>query len=127
MAIANTTHELLLLTQGDTIMAAKPKLNTNLVALRNDASKVIDDIQKLSAQLKAVGRERVTTASDELTEALENQMESLKERLVVLTDALQSYATTVDKHVTANPYPYIAGASGLGFLIGRVMNHRAAR
>jgi ElaB/YqjD/DUF883 family membrane-anchored ribosome-binding protein len=100
-------------------MAAKPKLNSNLVALRNDASRVIDDIQKLSAALKTTGRDRVETARADVIDALETQLETLKERLVNLTDTIQTYAMQVDKHVTANPYPYMAGATGIGFLIGR--------
>lgn len=102
-------------------MAAKPKLNSNLIALRHDASKVIDDIQKLSAQLKAVGKDRVLDAQSELTDALEDRLEMLKSRLVELTDTIQAYAKQVDQHVTANPYPYMAGATGIGFLIGRFL------
>ncbi len=107
-------------------MSAKPKLSSNLVALRHDATKVIDDISRLSEQLKHAGRDRVIDAGNGISSSIESEIDLIRGKLADLVDGFQANATKVNKHFNENPFAYIAGAAGVAFLLGRVLRFRAS-
>ncbi len=88
--------------------------------LRNEASKLVDDISRLGKVLADVGESKSQEAKDDINEFITEEFASLKQRLEQISQKLAAQAKSTDQHVRTNPYLYILGALGLGFLLGKL-------
>ncbi len=105
-------------------MAAKQKIKNDLKLISDEASKVIDDLSHLGKVLAEAGGDQTKEAKEKLDYFLEEQISSLKKRMEVINTKVSQSAKMADKHVRANPYLYILGSLGLGFLLGKVIAPR---
>jgi ElaB/YqjD/DUF883 family membrane-anchored ribosome-binding protein len=87
--------------------------------LRNEANKLVEDISRLGKVLVDVGESKSKEAKDDIDEFIADEFASLKKRLELISQKIASQAKSTDKHVHSNPYLYILGALGLGFLLGK--------
>ncbi len=105
-------------------MAAPAKQQDNLKVLREEASKVIDDLSHLGKVLAEVGEDRSTEAKEKTEAYLSREFERLHERLNTLGERIAESTRAADRHIRANPYLYIMGSMGLGFLMGKILSTR---
>lgn len=89
--------------------------------LQADAAKMLDDLSSLSAKLKAVGQAQAEEFGDDIIAQVHDQLKTLQDKLGSLTKDSEQLLSAVDKNVRANPYLYIAGALGLGVLLGKLL------
>ncbi len=90
-------------------------------AIEADAEKMMQDLSALSAKLKAVGKAKAEELSSDAVSALNDQLKTLQDKLGGLTKDSEQIIGQLDKSVRANPYLYIAGALGLGLLLGKIL------
>jgi ElaB/YqjD/DUF883 family membrane-anchored ribosome-binding protein len=102
-------------------MEHNPGPEARIRGLEADASQVMRELAELSAQLKDVARDQVGELSKDAAAQLDEQLKGLQARVQALGADSQQLLATVDKSVRANPYLYIAGALGLGVLLGKAL------
>jgi len=102
-------------------MAKSQNGSNDLKGLEADASKMINELNGLVGKIKELGAGSASDAKDAATEALTEQFKALQKKLGDLTEEHKDTIAKVDKSVRANPYLFILGALGLGFLLGKVM------
>jgi ElaB/YqjD/DUF883 family membrane-anchored ribosome-binding protein len=90
-------------------------------ALQADAAKMLDDLSSLSAKLKEVGKAKAEELGGEAITQLNDQLKILQEKLGTLSKDSEQLLAQVDKSVKAHPYVYIAGALGLGIILGKAL------
>ncbi len=106
-------------------MATTVKHKDNLKVLKDEASKVMDDLSNLGKVLSEVGEEKTAEVREKADSYLTQEFERLHERINALSEKIAESTKVADKHVRANPYLYILGSLGLGFLLGKVMTPRS--
>lgn len=89
--------------------------------LQADAAKMLDDLSTISAKLKDVGKQKAEELSSEAVAQLQEQLKTLQEKLGTLSKDSEQVLQAIDKSVRANPYLYIAGALGVGILVGKAL------
>lgn len=102
-------------------MTSSPEFQANLGNLETDAANMLKDLSELTAKLKEVGKQQASQLRDEALAHLSQEFQALQGRLLSLTGDSQKLMTQIDKSVRANPYVYIAGALGLGVLVGKAL------
>jgi ElaB/YqjD/DUF883 family membrane-anchored ribosome-binding protein len=90
-----------------------------LKGLESDAAKMMQDLGQLSAKLKDIGKAKAGELSEEALAQLSEQIAALQGRVQTLGTDSKQLMDQIDKSVRANPYLYIAGALGLGVLLGK--------
>ncbi len=88
-------------------------------ALKEDASKVLDELGELTRRLGQVGKAKAGELGSETVADLARQLESLRTRVTSLTGEGKATLAELDRSVRANPYVYIMCALGLGMLLGK--------
>lgn len=106
-------------------MVAKLKRRDDLRVLREEANKIVDDLSHLSKAIADAGQEKAGEMKEDVEEFFNTELTSMKQRLGELGDKIGQQAKSADRHVHANPYPYILGSLGLGFLLGKVVAPRS--
>lgn len=106
-------------------MVAKLRQKADLNLLRNEASKVMDDLSNLGKVLAEVGEETSQDVKEDVKAVLERQISSLKDRITELNHKVAENARVVDRHVRANPYLYIISSMGVGFLMAKLIPSRS--
>ena len=106
-------------------MSARQKLKSDLNVLRGEASKVVDDLSRLGNALADVGEVNSKDVKEDVNEFFEKEFAALKKRLEGLDTEIAHMAKAADKHIHANPYLYILGSLGLGFLLGKIRAPRS--
>jgi len=101
-------------------MVAKLKRRDDFKVLRDEATKIVDDLSHLRKVMAEVGHEKSAEFKENVDDFLEKELGSLKQRLGELSDKIGEHAKTADRHVHDNPYPYILGSLGLGYLLGKI-------
>lgn len=89
--------------------------------LQADAARMLDDLSVLSAKLKDVGKAKAEELSGEAVAELNDQLKALREKMSTLSQDSEQILAQIDKSVRANPYLYIAGALGVGLLLGKAL------
>lgn len=89
--------------------------------LQADAAKMLDDLSSISAKLKDVGKAKAEELSSEAVQQLHEQLKTLQDKLGTLSKDSGEVLAQIDKSVRANPYVYIAGALGVGLLLGKAL------
>jgi ElaB/YqjD/DUF883 family membrane-anchored ribosome-binding protein len=87
--------------------------------LRSEASKLVEDISRLGKSMSDVGFAKTSEAKDSIHEYITEEFATMKQRLEEVSQKIASQAKSTDKHVHSNPYLYIFGALGLGFVLGK--------
>jgi ElaB/YqjD/DUF883 family membrane-anchored ribosome-binding protein len=64
-------------------------------------------------------KDNASRVSDDVRAYVSDQMENLSHRLEDLSQQMRDRAGQLDVHVRHNPYYYILGAVGLGFLLAK--------
>jgi ElaB/YqjD/DUF883 family membrane-anchored ribosome-binding protein len=77
--------------------------------LEADAQRMMRELSELTAKLKAVGDHSLDEAGRAAVDGLGKQLEELKTGVAKL-----------DKVVRANPWVFVLGALGLGWLLGKI-------
>jgi len=106
-------------------MAVTFHVKDDLLALKQDASRVMDDITKLSRQLKDVSFDKAEDASEEIRKKLKHELGVLRKRMDRMNQQMKTYGRQVDVHVREHPYAFLAGALSIGFLLARFMTGRS--
>jgi ElaB/YqjD/DUF883 family membrane-anchored ribosome-binding protein len=89
--------------------------------LKKDADRVVRDISKLSGTIGKVGKEATANLGADLSATTHEELEKLREKLGDLEVRGRQYATALDESVKKNPYAYLIGFLGLGFLLGKLL------
>lgn len=88
--------------------------------LQADAGKLMQELAGLSARLKAAGESAAGAAAGGDVSGASDQLNAIRERLSSLSADSQQTLQQLDRSVRANPYLWIIGALGLGWLLGKV-------
>jgi ElaB/YqjD/DUF883 family membrane-anchored ribosome-binding protein len=99
---------------------ATSRYNDNLLALRKDASQMVEDLSTLTEKLAETGQEYSKEVKDQAMAKIEKEMQDLSLRMKAMSEDLKVAAEKVDTHVKSHPYAYILGGVGLGFLLGKI-------
>lgn len=102
-------------------MATNPKFVDDIEELKTDASKVLTDISKLSRSIPEAGKASAVGLSQDAMKTVEASIAEIQGRLTELSDQLGKQVKKADKNVHENPYLYMAGAVGVGFLLGKLL------
>lgn len=105
-------------------MVAKLRQKADLNLLRDEASKVMDDLSHLGKVLAEVGEEANREVKEDTNAMMVRQISTLKERISELNQKVMENAKSVDRHVRSNPYPYILSSLGVGFIVAKIMRPR---
>jgi ElaB/YqjD/DUF883 family membrane-anchored ribosome-binding protein len=87
-------------------------------SLEKDAAALMAELSRLSEKLKAAASAGADTAQAGAS-ALADELRTLESRVSVLSSESRKALTQLDQSVRTNPYLYILGALGLGFLLGK--------
>lgn len=107
-------------------MATSVNFQKQFDALHRDAERVLASINHLTQDLGAEAPEKVTSFSlPELNmEKLKVDMAGIRKRLDETRGVVADRAKQIDSQVHARPYPYLAGALGLGAIAGWMLERR---
>jgi len=100
-------------------MAQQPAADERIRALKDDASKMMDELADLSKKLGEVGKAKAGEIGAEAVGDIKEHMEMLQKRLASLSKEGRTAIAQLDESVRANPYVYIIAALGLGWLLGK--------
>ncbi len=106
-------------------MSANP-LSSNLVSLRKDAGKVLDDISRLSKEIESLGTQRASATATAAKEALGTSVDALQSNAGELAKLAQKLATRMQKQVAAKPYHHAVGLLGVVLVAGYLVRRRLA-
>lgn len=101
-------------------MKTESALDPRIRALKDDTSKVLDDISSLSHTIAKFGATKAEDLSEDAVAALQKQLAAIRNRVSDIADESSKAFAQLDKNVRANPYVFILCALGLGFLLGKV-------
>jgi len=59
--------------------------------------------------------------------AVSNEIASIKHGIDALGTRVADVARTANKSVHANPYPYVLGSLGVGFIVSKILKSRSSR
>ena len=102
-------------------MATQMNMSNDLKTIRNDASKVISDLSQLGKVLAEIGDEQAHSANSRISQAFEEEIVSLKNRLQLINNQIAETSKSADQHIHAHPYRYILGSLAVGMLLGKTM------
>jgi ElaB/YqjD/DUF883 family membrane-anchored ribosome-binding protein len=95
-------------------------VNNQVQGIENEARKLKGDLEKLLRQIGSISAGAPSSNSpEECSNDLNNQLDKVKKNLERLTRESEDMIKKLDKSVKSNPYVYILGAIGLGFLLGK--------
>ncbi len=94
-------------------------VNERLQAMKSDASAVMAELTELSRKLKEIGKTHAGEIKEETLSELHKQLGNIQQRVGALAGDSKETIAALDKSVRANPYLWIAGALGLGLLLGK--------
>jgi ElaB/YqjD/DUF883 family membrane-anchored ribosome-binding protein len=120
------------------------KLKKELGNLKDDASKVIADLSSLSERIATVGKDKSQDAIakgqdvlNEVSKVIEKDLDALRKRIGELEgeyidtikkkfgefeEEYNKQKKVVAEHIKKNPYAYVLGAVGVGFLVGKLLS-----
>ncbi len=100
---------------------ATARAKDSIQALKSDAEQMAKDLSELTSAIGSFGRDGSERLSEEIVKKLEDQLDAVTTRMTELRTQVSKGAEKVDSHVKANPYLYLIGAAGLGFLLGKTL------
>ena len=100
---------------------ATARAKDSINALKTDAEQMAKDLSELTSAIASIGRESTERLSEEVVKRLEDQLDAVTTRIAALRGQVYEGAEKVDAHVKSNPYLYLLGAAGLGFLLGKIL------
>lgn len=107
-------------------MATSVEIQKQFDALHRDAERVLTSINSLSRDLGACEKSTSSSAANPRLnlEALKVDLSAVRKRLDDTKNLLGDQAKRIDTQVHESPYPYIAGALGIGALAGWMIERR---
>lgn len=102
-------------------MLARKKLSNEIDAMKKDATRVIENLSTLSSHLTEVTKNEVGEISGEAFAKITDQIQNYRETIDGIKENVQRSFKTVDKSVKSNPYPFIIGSVGLGYVMGKLL------
>lgn len=100
-------------------MGIREQVVKDIETLKNDTSKVIKDLTLLSSKVADTAGEEMAKGVDTAQAKFAAELARIRIRLDQLNQQLAASAKKLDHNVHANPYPWVAGALGIGWLFGR--------
>lgn len=100
---------------------ATAQVKDSMTALKGDAEQMLKDLSEITAAIGSLGREGSERLSEEVVKRLEDQLDAVTTGISALRGQVSEGLETVDAHVKGNPYLYLIGAAGLGFLLGKML------
>lgn len=93
--------------------------------IRQDASKLMEDVLKLSKSIRDAGLDQAEEVGSQVLESIQDQVTKLEPHRKRLWDKTEALGRAADSSVKSQPYSYIGGALGIGFIIGKLisLNH----
>ena len=99
--------------------------------LKEDIDELKESTLKLGTQLEEVTREQMSYTKrnlsrfpQQIVSRLNQNMDQLREKVTELADDATEKSKAVDKTVHNKPYWFLAGALGVGMLLGRHLTKR---
>jgi ElaB/YqjD/DUF883 family membrane-anchored ribosome-binding protein len=86
--------------------------------LEKDAATLMAELSRITEKLKTAAGAGAATAEAGAA-ALADELKALESRISLLSAESKKALTQLDQSVRTNPYLYILGALGLGFLLGK--------
>lgn len=106
-------------------MATSVQIQKQFDALHRDAERVLASINHLSQDLSCSEEASKSSAIPGLNlEALNIDLTDIRKRLDDTRKVVTERAKMIDSQVHSRPYPYIAGALGIGALAGWLLERR---
>jgi ElaB/YqjD/DUF883 family membrane-anchored ribosome-binding protein len=96
------------------------RVKDEVSTLRHDADTLIQDITKLSAMLSSAGLEAAEEKGSQIANSIQAQLTELRKRVAGLNEVMKEYSENMDHAVRSNPYTYLFGALGIGYLLGKL-------
>ncbi len=90
--------------------------------IRQEATKVIEDVVKLTKHLRAAGLEKAEVVGNEIQHTLLDQVDHLDQQRQLLWKKTEKIGRAAHKSVKSQPYFYIGGAFGIGFILGKILS-----
>lgn len=87
-------------------------------SLRNDTSRVLEDVARVHRSITDLGREELSTQAEHISRRVESNVEALVEKGHDLRAGAERLLTTSVRQVRANPYPFVAALAALGLAAG---------
>jgi ElaB/YqjD/DUF883 family membrane-anchored ribosome-binding protein len=100
------------------------RVKEEINALKNDADKMVKDISKLSAELTEAGIEQAKAATGEVSKYIKLKMEQLRDKMGEANKLMSNYGNKIDHSVRSNPYAFIGGSIGIGWLLSKMFNSK---
>ena len=100
------------------------RVKEEMSALKSDADKMVRDISNLSAELTAAGIDHALTVSNEVSHYTQQKIAQLRLKIDEANKLMAAYGTKVNSSVRNNPYPFIGGSLGVGFVLGKFLRSR---
>lgn len=96
-------------------------VNNQVQGIEHEARKLKGDLEDLLNKIKNISCNdgAKNKISEESTRQLNHQLELVKKNIERLSHESEETIKKLDKSVKNNPYVYILGAIGLGFLLGK--------
>jgi ElaB/YqjD/DUF883 family membrane-anchored ribosome-binding protein len=99
----------------------KKNFKHDLKLISEEASKVISELSNLGKTLVETGGDQTKDVKENLDSFVSEQIDNLKESLKSMQSMITENAKVADEHIRTNPYWYILGTLGLGFVLGKVL------
>ena len=102
-------------------MASQAKFKDGVAGLKGDAEQVAKELSDLTKSIGDLTKDESHRLSEELIKKFEDQLDVISARMADLRKQVNKGAAKVDTNIKENPYMYILGAIGVGFLLGKIL------
>lgn len=102
-------------------MLARKRLSNEIEAMKKDASKVMENLSTLSSHISEAAKNEVNDITGDALQKISTEIAGYRETLDDIKQNVQRTLKSVDKSVKSNPYPFIVGSVGLGYVVGKLL------
>ena len=86
--------------------------------LRNDTSRVLDDVARVHRSITDLGREEIQSRTDRFAKTVEENVGTLVERGKGFRQDAEKVLNQAATQVRTHPYPIVAAVAALGLVVG---------
>lgn len=107
-------------------MLASNRISNEIDSMKKDATKVIENLSTLSTHLTEVTKNEVGDFASEAYNKISHEVAGYRDTLNSIKINVQRRLKDVDKSVKTNPYPFLVGSVGIGYIMGKLLRHRSS-